>query len=708
VKEIPSNIENLATLMVNHIDDDKIDRKKKIEESLKRLLKETLVQKNGNEYIFLTNEEQDVNNEIKNIPIDIGEIILKVGEEIFTGIYSENRYRYNVRYHFDFNKIIDTRYLSSQRHDIGLQIITPYYDAGEELSEQELKMMSARENNLIVRLPADTTFLDEMEEILKIRTYLRQKGGANSTSVIKEIKIRKSGEVTKREERVKTLLIEAIKNAEIYANLQKLDINSKNPVERINEGFKFLIDGIYNKLNYIETFVESNKDLNYILIDNRQITLTEREVPNKLALDEIDGFIERNTQRNIPMTVKTILHQYDKAPYGWRSLDVIGLLLHLLKAQEIRLQLGNESLSISDKDLINQLTKRDYQDRIIVKKRERIPTRYINNVRGLAKDIFDVSALSSDEDGLMEQFKRLCERELNKRDIDTKDYGIYFLLEEYKKNKYYPGKDVLEKGQELFESILKIKDGKEFYERVYELEGDLLDYEEDVYDVKRFFKNQRDQFDRASRKLEIYENNKTYVVDAETIKVIEEIRRIVKSDKPYSEIHRLPSLVKDFEDRFLILLEKECEPIRKVIESDRKKVLDELALYEFKDELESKFQARFDDLLDRIDRANNFYEAIAMKVESDRIKIRFFDEIEKEKERRKPQTREDVASLVNEDGVKVIPEFIKKKKVKNISINNMLHGAKVIETEEDIEDFLQEIREILKGELGRDTKIKLI
>jgi len=708
VKEIPSNIENLATLMVNHIDDDKIERKKKIEESLKRLLKETLIQKNGNEYIFLTNEEQDVNNEIKNIPIDIGEIIVKVGEEIFTGIYSENRYRYNVRYHFDFNKIIDTRYLSTQRHDIGLQIITPYYDTGEELSEHELKMMSTRENNLIMRLPTDTTFLDEMEEILKIKTYLLQKGGANSTSIIEEIKIRKSRELADREERVNSLLIEALKNADIYANLQRLDIKSKNPVERINEGFKFLIEEMYNKLNYIDTFVESNKDLNDILLDYKQITLTDAEIPNKLALDEIDGYIERNTERNIPMTVKTILHQYDRAPYGWRSLDVIGLLLRLFKAQEIRLQLGNESLNISDKDLINQLTKRDYQDRIIVKKREKIPTKYINNVKNLAKDVFGVSALPNDEDGLMEQFKRLCERELNERNIDSKDYGIYFLLEEYKKNRDYPGKDVLEKGLALFETIIKIKDGKEFYERIHQLQDDLLDYEEDVFDVKKFFKNQREQFDRAIRILKIYEKNKTYVVDSETIKIIEEITRIIKMSKPYSEIHKLPSLVKDFQDKFIILLEVECKPIRSVIESDRKKVLDELPLYEFGDELRSKFQAKFDDLLNRLDSANNFYEAIAMKVESDRIKIRCFDEIEKEKERRKPKITDGYPSTVNEGESEVAPKPKKVKKIKNVSFNNMLYGAKVIETEEDIEEFVQGIRKILKEELEEGATIKLI
>ena len=80
VKEIPSNIENLATLMVKNIDEDKIDLKKKIEESLKRLTKETLVQKNGEEYTFLTNEEQDINKEIKNVKVDMSEIIQKVSE----------------------------------------------------------------------------------------------------------------------------------------------------------------------------------------------------------------------------------------------------------------------------------------------------------------------------------------------------------------------------------------------------------------------------------------------------------------------------------------------------------------------------------------------------------------------------------------------------------------------------------------------------
>jgi len=704
VKEMPSNIENIATLLVRHIDDDKIELKKQIEESLKRLIKETLIQKNGNEYMFLTHEEQDVNKEIQNIPIDMSEIILKVGEEVFEGIYNEKKYRYNAKYHFDFNKVIDDRLLSPQKSEIGLKVITPYFDAGVELSEQELKMMSIRENSLIFKLPMDTTFLEEMEEVLKIQTYLLRKGGSTTTSEIEEIKIRKSREVSERKERVKSLLVEALKQADIYANSQKLDIKAKNPIERINEGFKILIESIYNKLNYITTFVETNKDLNDILlINDMQMKLTD-DVPNKLAMDEVDVYIERNTERNIPMTLKSVTSLYGKAPYGWKDLDIIGIVLRLFKTQEIKLQLGNEFLNASDKELINYLTKRDYQDRLIVKKRTKTPAKYINNVKNLAKEVFGFAAVPSDEDGLMDRFKKLCDHELKMRSTDTNDYGIYFLIEEYKNNKFYPGKEVLERGQNLFEEILKIKDVKEFYEKVYELQDDLLDYEENVFDVKKFFKNQKDQFDKAVKMLEIYEKNRTYVVDRDAIKIVEEIQSIVKSNKPYSEIHRLPNLVNEFRNKFGKLLEEECKPVRGVIESDSKRVLNELELYDFRDEFRGNFKLRFDNLLNRLDSANNFYEAIAMKEESDRLKIRCFDEIEKEKAKRKPKPEPDGPTIIS--GGETPP--YKTKKLVNVSIANVLHGTKVIETDQDIEEVVEQIRKRLKEQLTQDTKLKLI
>ena len=94
-----------------------------------------------------------------------------------------------------------------------------------------------------------------------------------------------------------------------------------------------------------------------------------------------------------------------------------------------------------------------------------------------------------------------------------------------------------------------------------------------------------------------------------------------------------------------------------------------------------------------------------MKEESDRLKIRCFDEIEKEKAKRKPKPQENKPEAFHEDKPEV--EY-KVKKVKNISIANILHGAKVIETENDIDEVVGEIRKRLKEQLSEDTKLKLI
>ena len=48
IKEIPSNIDNLATLYVSNIKDDKISIKKEITDSLRRLEAQTLIQRNKN------------------------------------------------------------------------------------------------------------------------------------------------------------------------------------------------------------------------------------------------------------------------------------------------------------------------------------------------------------------------------------------------------------------------------------------------------------------------------------------------------------------------------------------------------------------------------------------------------------------------------------------------------------------------------------
>jgi hypothetical protein len=50
---------------------------------------------------------------------------------------------------------------------------------------------------------------------------------------------------------------------------------------------------------------------------------------------------------------------------------------------------------------------------------------------------------------------------------------------------------VLERGKSLFEDILQISDATAFFEKLYEVKEELMDYEEEVFDVKKFFKTKK-------------------------------------------------------------------------------------------------------------------------------------------------------------------------------------------------------------------------
>ncbi len=146
VLEIEANIDNITSLMIENIDDDRIELKGRVEEALKVLMRQMLVQKNGSIYVFLTDEEQEVNNEIEKENVETPEIITKVSEMIFEDIFPGKRYTYpvfNGRYAFGFNQFVDDRpYKANQNYDIGLRVLTPWYDGSTE--DGTLRMMSGQ------------------------------------------------------------------------------------------------------------------------------------------------------------------------------------------------------------------------------------------------------------------------------------------------------------------------------------------------------------------------------------------------------------------------------------------------------------------------------------------------------------------------------------------------------------------------------------
>ena len=373
-------------------------------------------------------------------------------------------------------------------------------------------------------------------------------------------------------------------------------------------------------------------------------------------------------------------------------MDIAGIVLTLFKKQKIRFEMNGENIPTSDLNIINYITKRDYLDRLVVKWRDIVNPTLLANAKNIAKDVFGRGDVPSDEDGLMLRIKDFAIAELRDKNDSIKD-----LLHEYTSARY-PGKAVLESGKKLFEQLEKIKDIKAFYEYLQDEKEALIDYEEDVQDVKKFFKNQRTIFDKALKMLDIYEGNRSYVLDPETIKLVEDIENITKLQSPYSEIHKLPELIDQFTLCFVDLLTEECKPIHASIKADYDATYADLNRRSFKDDFAEKVRREFDALLDRLSRANNIYEAIAMQTESDRMKKRHIDSFIAE------QARIDAESVV----AKGKAAYVVTRKTKTVSIKSLFSGTNQVSSKQDIDCLLDDVRKKLEAQLEDNTTLQII
>ena len=94
VDDIPANVDNVVILMADDIRSDKITLREKARESLNRLMSQNYIGRTGDTYNFLTDEEQDIQREIKNTNVDTAAIVERIAQMIFADIYTTKKYRY--------------------------------------------------------------------------------------------------------------------------------------------------------------------------------------------------------------------------------------------------------------------------------------------------------------------------------------------------------------------------------------------------------------------------------------------------------------------------------------------------------------------------------------------------------------------------------------------------------------------------------------
>ena len=703
VKEFKAKVDNLTTLMISNIDDDRIEIRGRIEESLKKLIRETLVQKNGEIYSFLTNEEQEINNAINNESVEMGEIIGEASTVIFEDIFTDKKYRYSNRYLFPFNQKVDGRYFKgNQSNDIGVSIITPYE---EDYPDSALRMLSVQEHSVIVKLPNDSTFLDEITDSLKIYKFLNTLGARGSFDSIRRAK---ENERLEKKDRIRIFIEDALKHADIYVNGDKANISAKEPASRINEALGKLVAMQYNKLTYMETAPELSDIAAVFNGSDGQLSFlgTSDTTPNKLALEEVIQVIGLNNARHMKTSLKSLQDKFGAAPYGFDPKDVQWLVAMLFKMGRVSLTYNSQSLSMlsnTKEELVRYLTKREFVEKLLISIRERATDGQIRSAKEVIKDYFGFSVSSDDDDMIMRTFKKKAQ---DKLELFSE------IMIEYRVNPKLPCKSLMEQAKKNLEELLTIKEPAEFFKTVGKKRDDLLDDADDTAPVLDFFNgDQKKIFEKAQEQIQMFENSKIYVREQEIIDNVARMEAIVTAKNPFRQIQKLPDMSMRFVQQYGELLEKEAEEMRPIVEDDQRKVLHILDEKGFVSVFRDRFSSVFEELKEKLDTSNEIATVKNIRLESDTLKLRCLDEITEYEEAHRPKVNPEPSvnpETPSTSEGSVSPVQPKPKKRKNVSISNVA-GARTysIENEQDIDNFLAEMKEKLLNELDENTIITL-
>ena len=710
VLEIEPNLENITSLMISNIDDDRIALKDRVEEALKVLESQRLIQKNASRYIFLTDEEQEIEREIDSQNVEMAEVINKVSEMIFEDIFTEKKYRYpsfNGRYSFSFNQAVDDRpYKANQNYDFGLRIITPWFDSGSD--DSTYRNLSVQNKEVLVVLPNDAAFLDEIRVYLKIEKFLRLNTSTQLTKY-ETIKEAKRVEMRERNANAKLFLTESLKEATIYVNSDTVKTNAKEVTSRINEALGRLVQIVYHKLSYIDAAC-GEADIHKMFRTTNQISLDldgGKEV-NVHALGDVLGYISDNSKMHMKTSMKSVKDRFMKAPYGFVEDDVHWLIARLFKRGDLSFTVNGANVSLnnkSDEEIISYITKKAFVEKLLMEERVRVSEKDKKTVRSVMKEVFKAGSVAEDEDTIMKNFQRYAQNTINEM----------LRLEPLYQAHPYPGRKVLDQGKRLMQSVIQIQAPLEFFQYVSKMSETFYDFADDYEPVKSFFGGeQKEIFTRALEMLAIYDDSKTYIVDRELEDVVREIRGIVGQPQPYKNIPKLPALRDSFMEAYTKVMDREEKPVLDAIEQAKNRVMEVLTSREYADTYKDRYSSLFAEIREGAEHCNNVSALRSYADKAEALKIRLLDEItarDNEIARRKAEEvkkrAEEAAKKAEQEG-KPAPEFVedttteyKYKKTTNIRIKDITHTASWrVETPEDVDKYLADLKKNLLAELG--------
>jgi hypothetical protein len=545
VDEMKATLDNLVTLCLDHIDADRVELRRTIEASLRRLEKETLISRSGENYFFLTNEERDINREIKNVELVGGEDARLMGELIFQDVLGDRRkHRYAAnKMDFPLNRICDQHPVGN-RLDGGLvvSVITPVADDYESYQDSKCLLESSLDGGQILILLGDQESLaHELRTYLKTDKYLRTKDDGTLLPSVKRIHRDLSEDNRERRGRLTQLLGELFAAAQHFVDGQRLSLKATTPTSALAEALDYLIDNTFKKMSYLEVLTENPlPEIQAILrsddIGQRSLEL-DLPKSNPQAIDDLRQYIELATRTSRQIVLGELIQKrYAQRPYGWPNFEVVLLLARLYAVGEIRFKMGG-ALLVRDQ-VYDAITTASKWQKIVIHRRATTQPADLQKARQLGNEAF--AEMGPDGEEALYEFLRD-----QATDWQSQLTGYQALAG----TGNYPGGEAIAEGLSLLRSLLALDESNKFLSRFLDRREEVLALTEHYHDLSHFYAHQRTTWDQLRAAVGRFQLNRRELDrDEQAHGALDRMEEILGSPSPYGLLRETEGLIRTVDE----------------------------------------------------------------------------------------------------------------------------------------------------------------
>ena len=551
IDDLKATLDNVTILMADTIDPDLVALREGVKGSLDRLVAQNYVGRTGEVYTFLTDEEQDIAREIAQVRPDGGLVVKKLLELLSDGIAPSRKLRFE-GHDFPVDLYVDETPAWTPQSGLVLRFASPLGDVCRQ-GDAGLALASTRGNGecLIVPVGEDgestPEFYRAIYAALQIDQYVLTKNVSTMPESTQRIIGDRQGEKTKLLRRAGELLSDAVRLARVFVAGEEIQQRAQSARQRVESALGQLVASVYPKLGYVDKLFDNDAVVLDALLDG-QTRLDDVDGENARALREVYEFISVQHELGNTTSVGIVRSRFTARPYGWRELDVAGVLARLLAARKIDLRSAGAVLQTHDRKTLDCLLNAREADRTTVEYRKQVDPALLRDARVLYKDVFNKNDADEDADGLASQVLR-CLIEL--RDsvfaLDTKRLMLVNEQARVGGTVSYPGEEPLGAIQNVLSIVPAVASSGESASILSSFvdQGDaLLNALESLQEVRSFYESaQVEIFKKAVGVRERWTNEQLFLVPNEEVEsALAGMDEIFSQERPYRSIASLSEL----------------------------------------------------------------------------------------------------------------------------------------------------------------------